>query len=261
MIKKLVHYAWFGGDEMPDTIKKCIASWHRFLPDYEFKKWDMSAIEGIDSVYLKEALSVKKWAFAVDFIRLYAVYNWGGIYLDTDVELKGSFDPFLKHRMFIGKERFYQLSYTYKNPGLCRYLTSHCFGAEAGHPFLKKCLDYYSGRHFILSENLEIPESIRYDHTVIPYILACIAYSEGFNWNPKAQSIQSLGNGLTIYPTEFFDGNIDQKKCVAIHHALGSWTIGYGRDSNTEKKLIVRIKKLIVNVLYHFDIAVFKLRK
>lgn len=187
----------------------------------------------------------------------------GGVYLDTDVELRGPLDPFLEHKMFIGKERFYQLSYTFKDPGLRRYLTSHCFGAEAGHPFLKKCLDYYSERHFILSNSLDIPESIRYDHAVIPFIQACIAHEEGFNWNPKAQTIQTLNNGLTVYPTEYFDGNANQKKCVAIHHAMGGWTVadGIGKSTISKRNVLGRVKSGVIKILYYLNIAVFKLRK
>ena len=84
MIPKIIHYTWFSGDEYPEKIKKCIDSWHRFMPDYEFRLWDMKSIENIDSPFLKEAIKMKKWAYAADMVRCYAVYNFGGIYLDTD---------------------------------------------------------------------------------------------------------------------------------------------------------------------------------
>ena len=103
-IPKIIHYTWFSGDEYPENIKKCIESWHKILPDYELRLWDMKAIENIDSVFLKEAIQMKKWAYAADMVRFYAVYNYGGIYLDTDVEVFKSFDEFLNCNAFIGKE-------------------------------------------------------------------------------------------------------------------------------------------------------------
>ena len=91
MIPKIIHYTWFSGDEMPQIVNECMASWERHLPDYEFRLWDMDAIKDIDAVFLREALSVKKWAYAADYVRLYALYHEGGIYLDTDVMVYKSF--------------------------------------------------------------------------------------------------------------------------------------------------------------------------
>ena len=95
MIPKIIHYTWFSGEEMPPIVKDCIASWKRVMPDYEYRLWDMEAIMDLDSEFLKEALAVKKWAYAADYVRLYALYQEGGIYLDTDVELLKPLDDFL----------------------------------------------------------------------------------------------------------------------------------------------------------------------
>ena len=101
MIPKIIHYTWLSGDPYPAKIKSCIDSWSRILPDYELKLWDMESIKNIDSVFLKEALAAHKWAYAADFVRLYAIYNEGGIYLDTDVKVFKSFDPLLSCKAFI----------------------------------------------------------------------------------------------------------------------------------------------------------------
>ena len=259
MIKKLIHYAWLGDDEMPDKVKHCIDSWHLYLPDYEIKRWDMNAVKGIDCPFLKEALSVKKWAFAADYIRLYALFHEGGIYMDTDVELKGSFDPFLNDALFVGKEHFLQLPSAFIDGGLCVYLTSHCFGAEAGHPFLEKCLAYYENKQFIISQNPILPEGLRYDYTLIPYVMAMIARADGYNWWPKAQSIQRLSDGMVVYPTVYFDGDADHKESVAIHHALGSWRdekSGIVYKEGFKRKVISRISK----ILHRFGYMVIRLR-
>lgn len=102
-------------------------TWKKVLPDYEFILWDAKKLAECNNVFANEAVSVKKWAFAADFVRLYAVYHYGGIWLDTDVEMFKSFDPFLNDGMFIGREY-----YIYRDKLWHEFtmLTSHCFGAE-----------------------------------------------------------------------------------------------------------------------------------
>ena len=104
MIPKLIHYSWFSNDEMPLAYKKMVDTWKRVLPDYEIRLWDAEALKSANMRFANEAYSVKKWAFAADAIRNYALYHYGGIWLDADVVMYKSFDSFLKYRMFIGKE-------------------------------------------------------------------------------------------------------------------------------------------------------------
>ncbi len=88
MIPKIIHYCWLSSEPYPEKIQNCIDSWKKILPDYEIKLWNMNNFD-INSIdFVKEACSVKKWAFASDYIRLYALYNYGGIYLDSDVLIK-----------------------------------------------------------------------------------------------------------------------------------------------------------------------------
>lgn len=82
MIPKKIHYCWFSDEPYPDLVSQCIESWKKHLADYVFVKWDMNSIKDIDSVWLKECIKVRKWAFAADYVRLWAVYHEGGIYLD-----------------------------------------------------------------------------------------------------------------------------------------------------------------------------------
>lgn len=183
----------------------------------------MEAVINIDSVFMKEALETYQWAFASDFIRLYALYKEGGIYLDTDVLVYKSFDEFLHHKAFIGEERYYYYTMNKIHMGL----TSHCFGAEKDHPFIKSCIDYYEGRHFITSYNENLPVSLRYNQTLMPYIQAEIARKYGFDWSlRKSESIQLCDAGLTIYPPQLFDnGNWarETSESVCAHLTLGSW--------------------------------------
>ena len=99
-IPKIIHYCWFGGNPLPELAEKCIESWKKYLPDYEIIRWDENNFDFNINDYVKEAYENKKWAFITDYVRLYAMYNYGGIYMDTDVEVLKSLDCFLIHPAF-----------------------------------------------------------------------------------------------------------------------------------------------------------------
>lgn len=219
MIPRIIHFTWFSGEKFPAEIKMCIDSWKRLMPEWEFRLWDMEAIKEIDSVFLKEALKVRKWAYAADFIRLYALYNEGGVYLDTDVLLLKPLDSFLFHKCFIGKEN----SIHFIGSHSAQYLSSHCMGAEKGHPFIKDCLDYFENRHFCLSANEKLPISLRYNFVLLPYIQSEIAKLYGYDCRPLTQNIQKCKEDLVIYPSDYFDASKKTKNNVCKHLALGGW--------------------------------------
>ncbi|MEK7719473.1 MAG: glycosyltransferase [Bacteroidota bacterium] len=207
MIPKLLHYVWLSGDPLPELIQKCRLSWEKWLPDYEWILWDRKKIEGIGNNWLAQALETSNYAFATDFIRIYALYNFGGNYLDADVEVTGSLDPFLKHKFFIGFEFNDDLE-----PAV--------FGSVAGHPLLKDLLDYYRQRDFI-------KENKQYDRRPLPLIFNETASQFGFR--PNGQ-LQSLKEGIQVFPCEYFSPkNLYFKnfkttgKNVAIHHLVSSW--------------------------------------
>lgn len=224
MIPKKIHFCWFSGDPYPEVVTRCLASWQKYLPDYEVVKWDMERIKDIDSTWLRECLSVRKWAFAADFVRVWAVYHEGGIYLDSDVLIYDSLDQFLQEKMFIGREGVYYP--TFEN-GVKVFLTSHCFGAEAGHPFVKLCMEYYQDRHFIGSTSENIPKELRYDMLMMPYIQSALAEQFG-GYNPKlnADKIQHLTNDVTVYPSRYFGTCWTPRvpfQNYARHLGSGSW--------------------------------------
>lgn len=258
IIPKIIHYTWFSGEPFPESIKNCIESWHHHMPNYEFRLWDMDAIKDIDSVFLKEALSCRKWAYAADFIRLYAVYHEGGIYLDTDVMVYKSLDSYLKDRAFIGKET----SIHFTGRMSSQYLSSHCFGAEAHHPYIKQCLDYYSNRHFITSNIESLPNPLRLNIVILPYIQAEIARLIGYDWKPLHQDVQHLKDGLVIYPSHIFDPIEQNVQSVCRHLALGSW-----RDEKSSNqtcsiwyKFEWRIIKLLQKILDKFNYKIVKIQ-
>lgn len=196
MIPKIIHYCWLSGDEIPDTLKKCMESWRKYLPDYTFMLWDRSRFD-IESVpWVKEAFEVKKYAFAADYIRLYAVYNYGGIYMDMDVEVLKSLNPMLTRPYILGYE---------KQNGI----EAGIFGGEKGGEWLKKCLDYYDGRHFI-DKNGEM------DTLPLPRIM----------YKCLSDDIKTM----TIFPNEYltaksyYTGEITvTENTYSIHHFAGSW--------------------------------------
>ena len=219
MIPKIIHHVWLSGEKYSPEIETCLKSWEKFLPDFELRLWDMKAVRDIDVDFLQEAIACKKWAFAADYIRAYALYHYGGIYLDTDVMLYKSLTPLLSHKAFIGKET----SIHFEGRTTSQYLTSHCFGAEKGHPFVRDCLEFYHDRHFELSKNEHLPPSLRYNYTLMPYIQSEIAKMYGYDDRPSVQVIQECQMDLAIYPSNYFDAQEKTEDTFCKHLALGAW--------------------------------------
>lgn len=235
MIPKIIHYTWFSGEPFPEKVQQCIDSWHRYMPEYEYIFWDAERIKEIDSVWLTECLEKKKWAYAADMVRMYAVYKYGGIYLDTDCMVYKSFDDFLGEPCFIGKEMYI---HTGEGP-MHQNLTSHCFGAEKGNEYIARCCKFYDSRHFVLSTDESLPMMLKWNAILAPFVQCELAKQIGYNPFPSNQNIQYL-KGLTIFPQWYFDArylDIKKKRCYCQHLTLGSWreerlpavkmTIGY----------------------------------
>ncbi len=196
MIPKIIHYCWLSDDEIPDSLKKCMESWHRMLPDYEFILWNRARFDIASVPWVNEAFNLKKYAFAADYIRLYAIYTYGGIYLDMDVEVVKSFNSLLSRPYILGYEK--------KNG-----IEAGVFGGEKGASWLKDCLDYYKGRHFIDKDG-------NMDTLPLPRIMF--------------KSLSSKINRMTIFPNEYltaksyYTGEITiTPNTYSIHHFAGSW--------------------------------------
>ena len=137
MIPKIIHYCWFGGESLPESAIKCINSWKKFCPDYEIIRWDESNYDVTKNVYMKEAYEAKKWGFVPDYARLDIVYNYGGIYMDTDVELLKPLDDLLGCNAYMGVEK----------PGIVALGLG--FGAEKGNSVIGDLLEEYNDKRFI----------------------------------------------------------------------------------------------------------------
>ena len=136
MIPKIIHFCWLSGEQYPYLVEKCIKSWRDNLPDYEIMCWDLKRFDINCCRYTKEAFLEKKYAFASDYIRLYALYHFGGIYLDSDIEVLKSFDDLLNLKAFTC---FHKMSMT---------LSPWIIGSEKGNKIIKEFLDYYEERSF-----------------------------------------------------------------------------------------------------------------
>ena len=216
------------------------------MPDYEFILWNSKRIEEIDSLWLKQCLKKRKWAFAADYVRLYAVYTEGGIYLDTDCMAYQSFDSLLTNVSFIGKER----SVHVEGRRTEMYLTSHCFGAEKGDWFVGRVLSYYNNRPFIMSDDETLPMRLKYNTEYQPFIHSEIAKQIGYNPFPSADIEQHLEHGLVIYPSFYFDATEITTHTYTRHLALGGW-----REQKTTEDTITwqyKIKWRLEAVLRRF---------
>jgi len=206
-IPKVIHYCWFGGNPMPELAQKCIASWKKYCPDYEIKEWNETNID-INSIdYMREAYEEKAWPFVSDVARLQIIYEYGGIYLDTDVEILRSFDPLLDDGAFMGLEDGKHVA-----SGLG-------FGAEKNHKLIKSLLDDYRGRHFCNADGT-------LDRTACPAAQSVFFRKAGLVEKDMRQELC----GAVIYPSEFFCPRSFHTGLLtltdhtySIHHYDGSW--------------------------------------
>lgn len=205
-IPKKIHYCWFGGTEIPVDLKAYMRTWEKYCPDYELIRWDEKNYDVTKNQYMYEAYQARKWSFVSDYARLDIVYQYGGVYLDTDVELLKPLDDFLYDRMFCGFEAKETVGF-----GLG-------FGAEKGHPLLKEMLDAYEKMHFI-------KENGSFDLRV------CSAYQTknlidyGLVTNG---TYQHLKEGVSVYPMAVFCpqnywGVGEIGDAYATHHFTATW--------------------------------------
>ena len=176
------------------------------MPDYKLRLWDGNSFD-FDSVpFVRDAIAARKWAFAADYVRLYALYTEGGIYLDSDVEVFKRFDAFLENSYFTGTEPYID----YLGDKTLKYaIEGAIMGGEKGHPLLKDCLEYYQNATFSTDKNPTICQ------VMIP-LLAKYGYR-------TVNDVQKLGEGITVYPTEYQGEQYCFYGHSAIHWAQGSW--------------------------------------
>jgi len=207
-IPKILHFCWFSEEEYPALVKKCMESWVRNCPDFKIVKWNLENFDVNMARYSSEAYSAGKFTFLSDFVRLYALYEFGGVYADSDVEILKPLDRFLSHGGFIGFESLDAL-----NPAF--------WGCEPKHPIVGKLLEVYSSRAFLLEDG-------SLDLTPMPaYITPIISDTFGLK---RDGSYQVLDGDFHVYPQDYFSPKDLQTGKVrltpnsyAVHHFAGSW--------------------------------------
>ena len=250
MIPKIIHYCWLSGDPYPPLIAKCIQTWKEKLPDYEFMLWDTKRFPLENNDWVREAFESKKYAFAADYIRLYAVHKYGGIYLDTDIEVLKNFNDLLDRPYFIGAE------------GL-GIIEAGVFGAEKNSVWVKECLNYYVGRHFIK------PDST-FDMLTLPRIMMSQISKKRTFKEVLPHEIEPIEqtkdtNNIYMFPEDYFcaknhgTGVIEKtENTYCIHHFAMSWLPKKTTFLPNIKRKLMKI--FGVNIITS-SITIFKLRE
>jgi mannosyltransferase OCH1-like enzyme len=200
-IPRKIHFCWFGGAPKPDLVLRCIETWKQKLPNYELCEWNENTFDLGSHPFAAAMHKARKWAFLSDYVRMWAVYKYGGIYLDTDCEVHASLDFLLESSAFIGFERFFDSLQPF----------TACFGAVPSHPFIKKCVSYYDS--FKSADSKDITNTL---------IVSAIVREK---YGVKMKDVrQDLPGGLVIYPSySLCTPNFWHKRYVT-HHFDGSWT-------------------------------------
>lgn len=206
MIPKIIHYCWFGGNPLPELVQKCIESWKQYCPDYEIIEWNESNFDVNYCNYVREAYTAGKWAFVSDVARLYALVNYGGIYMDTDVELLRPLDKLLEYEAVSGFETKDRIQTAF-------------MACQKGQPFFAELLHDYNNACFVREDgtNNTSTNVTRITHKLLEY---------GLRLDNTMQTV----NGLTLLPYDYLcPKNFDTKiltvtdNTVVIHHFDGSW--------------------------------------
>ena len=210
MIPRIIHYCWFGRGTMPELAVKCIESWHKYMPDYEYKLWNEDIFDIDSNQYVKEAYESGKYAFVTDYVRLFALYQEGGIYMDTDVEVLKPYDDLMDLTGFIG---FEGTKYSPVGTGTMACLPGSEWALEQ--------MKAYEGIHFINEDG-------SYDLMTNPTRITARMCRGGFIQNGKEQDYKDMH----VFPVEYFcprqtTGELFfTEKTYCDHHFMGSWNTG-----------------------------------
>lgn len=242
MIPKIIHYCWLSDEPIPQNLQKYIEGWKKLMPDYQFKKWDKKAFDIHSVKWVEDAYNNRKWAFAADYIRAYALYTEGGFYLDSDVLMQQRLDKYLNAGFVSSVEynpscRDEIIRNTDEN-GIRKKqipyfgglgIQAAIIGSEKRHVFPKELLDYYHTHSFINEDNT-------FNQLPAPVIYGLLLEKYGFRYKDVNQK---LDHDIMIYNSSVFAGF---QTCtffsVGIHMCAGSWV-----EKKSENSVMAKIKK------------------
>ncbi len=219
-IPKIIHYVWVGGKNKPKDIQKCMKTWKKHLGEYQIIEWNEKNFDIESNKFVRQAYAEKKWAYVSDYIRAYAIYNYGGIYLDTDVLVLDDLSKFLENKAFVGFENE-------------QYPFTAVFGAQKEHPFIKDMLDYYDDLDFTFDKE---DQMAKVNTKTVSDILIEKYHCEVNNKE------QCLDTGIKVYPDNILCN--PSTKSSTIHVFTGTWMEG---KSGLKKKLNAFFKVRITN--------------
>lgn len=209
MIPKKIHYCWLSGDKYPRLVKKCLKSWQQIIPDYEIKLWDANSFDFGSVPFVKEAFERRQFAFVSDYIRLYALYNEGGIYLDSDVMIYNRFDQWHELKFFTGIET--------RTPQHDQFwIEAAIMGTIPGNKMIRECMDYYESVPFVKSDG-------SMDRTPAPDILTPI-FIKHYGWNRTEGKAELADKTVVFGADEITSSQYPLKPTVALYHCNNcSW--------------------------------------
>ncbi|MDR1734735.1 MAG: glycosyl transferase [Oscillospiraceae bacterium] len=206
-IPRIIHYCWFGGNPLPRAYKRYLRGWKRLHPGWEIRRWDETNFDVTQNRFCREAFEAKKWAFVSDYARLKVLYDFGGIYMDTDVECLKPLDGFRHHRAFSGFEQPHSIP-------------TGTMGAEKGNPWIAALLSDYDGKAFVL-------ENGALDTTTNVWLIT--EKTEALHGKLPENVFVDYGD-VVFYPTSYFcpiqlgkDFTCFSAETTCIHHFGGSW--------------------------------------
>lgn len=208
MIPKKIHYCWFGGNPLPENVKKYIETWKKFCPDYEIIQWDESNFDVEQNLYCKQAYQSKKWAFVSDYVRLKVLFDYGGIYMDADVEVCKSFDDLLEYNAWSGFESETKIP-------------TGTMAACRENEWIGYLLKYYDDAYFIKQDgSFDITTNV-----IIITRLTKEKYNVALN-----NKYQVFGNNCALFPFDYLCAKswrtgkvIKSRNTYTVHHFAGSW--------------------------------------
>lgn len=229
MIPKIIHYCWFGKKEKPKKIKKCIDSWKKHLPDYQIIEWNEDNFDYTQLKYTKDAYEARKYAFVSDVARVKALYEMGGIYLDTDVMVYKSFNPILNHECVLGFE-------------MANYIATSFMACMPKHNLMKDFYELYKKLPFY-DENGQVITGTNVNK------LTNMLCQQGLVRNNQYQELKHI----TIYPTDYFspynyawEYSNKNDKTICEHFFYVSWLSKFQQLKKISKKSIGKIIKFII---------------